>query len=166
LGAALERSEQGPRRRVRGEPEMSDHEGRAAPRPPPGPSATQRQQIRSQPRPAPAPAHMKSPRLPNAADPQVSLRLGASPPQVFVRYSARATYLGDYQAYLSRGLLFLQYVQKPPEMGSYLSVNMMLPSGLGVTIEATVNSVLSTGFGLTLRLDTEAKALLSSATRV
>jgi hypothetical protein len=164
LGATIERHEEEQRRRRRGEPDLSDHDGHAAQRPAPPPSATQRRELRSQPRPTPA--RGQSPRLPNPADPQVSLRLGASPPQVFVRYSSRATFLSDYQAFLSRDLLFLKYVQTPPEQGSRLSVNMMLPSGLGLTIEATVHSVLSTGFGVSLQLDRDARALLSSATRV
>ncbi len=165
IGAAIKGHDKtGRGRRRRGEPELSDHEGRSEPAPTPRPSRRQRRQLRRPPLVEVRTA--KAPKLPNPKDPQVNLRLSASPAQVFVRYHTRSGYFGDYQSYLSKNVLFLQNTEETPKKGSVLQVNLFLPSGLSVQCQGTVIATLPNGFGLNLHLDAEGRMTLASASRI
>jgi hypothetical protein len=161
IGAAIK---QGGRRR-RGEPELSDQEGRnARASVPPKTSRRQRRQLRRPPLvEVDAP---RAPKLPSPKDPQVHMRLSANPPQVFVRYHTRSGYFGDYQSYLSKNVLFLQNTEETPKKGSILRVNIFLPAGISVQCDGIVIATLPNGFGLNLQLDAEGRMTLASASRI
>jgi hypothetical protein len=163
IGAAIRQDSRG--RRRRGEPELSDQEGRSARRSePPRPTRRQRRQLQRPPLvEVDAP---RAPKLPSPKDPQVHMRLSTNPPQVFVRYHTRSGYFGDYQSYLSKNVLFLQNTEETPKKGSVLRVNIFLPAGLSVQCEGVVIATLPNGFGLNLQLDAEGRMTLASASKI
>ncbi len=162
IGAAIK---QGPRSRRRGEPELSDQEGRGARQSQPTrPSRRQRRQLQRPP--LVEVDTPRAPKLPSPKDPQVHLRLSANPPQVFVRYHTRSGYFGDYQSYLSKNVLFLQNTEETPKKGSVLRINLFLPAGLSVQCEGIVIATLPNGFGLNLQFDAEARMTLASASKI
>jgi hypothetical protein len=162
IGAAIK---QGGRRR-RGEPEVSDQEGRGTARRnmPSRPSRRQRRQLQRPP--LVEVDSPRAPKLPSPKDPQVHMRLSTNPPQVFVRYHTRSGYFGDYQSYLSKNVLFLQNTEETPKKGSTLRVNIFLPAGLSVQCEGIVIATLPNGFGLNLQLDAEGRMTLASASKI
>ena len=163
MGAAIKRGSRSGRRR--GEPEVSDHEGRAA-RETTAPRPTRRQRRQLQRPPLVEVEGSRAPKLPSPKDPQVHMRLSINPPQVFVRYHTRSGYFGDYQSYLSKNVLFLQNTEETPKKGSVLRVNIFLPAGLSVQCEGVVIATLPNGFGLNLQLDAEGRMTLASASKI
>jgi len=163
IGAAIKRGPRGGRRR--GEPDLSDQEGRGERQAVPSrPSRRRRRELQ---RPPLVEVDSKrAPKLPSPKDPQVHLRLSANPPQVFVRYHTRSGYFGDYQSYLSKNVLFLQNTEETPKKGSVLRVNIFLPAGLSVQCEGIVIATLPNGFGLNLQLSAEGRMTLASASKI
>jgi len=107
----------------------------------------------------------KNPKLPRPTDPEIRLRLGASPARVLVRYHTRNAYFGDYQSYISKNVLFVQSTEGTPDMHTEMSVHIFLPAGMSVSCTARVVAALPNGFGLSLQLDPDARMTLSQAAR-
>ncbi len=93
---------------------------------------------------------------------QVALNLAAKPPAVSLRYNDPARYRSDWNDYLSKDAIFVRWRESKPGHRAKVLLELTLPNGETLSCSGQVVALMPSGFGLSLTLDDDQRAVLKS----